>query len=228
MKNPYLKQLAKIGRITVWQIDGTWVRNHLNNEFTNAGQHYRFEMIPTNEFWLDKECTPGEEPFYTHHLLVEWRMMRRGEDYNTALAYADRSERSERRKSGVMKRFRSTRLTPEVMKKIHKKKLLTFANGLVVWLVRGELVRDFCYNDYTEGGHEFVYKFVPKNEVWIDDDLSEEERKVVLLHEVHERRLMSTGMDYHHAHASASRIELHVRHRPSTLEKRLNEEIALQ
>ncbi len=228
MKKPYLTQLDKIGPITVWVVDGQSVRTRLNNEFTNAGQHYRFDMIPTNEFWLDKEYTPGEEQFYIHHLIVEWRMMRRRVPYEKALAYADRSERAERRRSSVMKRFRSQRITPQVMKNIHKKKLLSFSNGLVVWLVRGELVRDFCYNDFTEGGHDHVYKFVPKNEVWIDDDLSVEERMFVLLHEVHERRLMADGMDYHHAHRSASRVEVHARHRPSTLAKRVNDEIAQQ
>ncbi len=224
---PYLKQLEKIGRITVWEVDGTWVRGHLNNEFTNFGQHYRFSMIPTNEFWLDKEYAPGEEVYFIHHLMVEWRLMRAGACYNHAIAYADRSERAERRKSQVMKKFRSKRLTPEVMKKIHKKKLKTLKNGLVVWLVRGELVRDYCYNDYTEGGHDKVYAFVPKDEVWIDDDLEETEREIVLLHEIHERRLMAEGMDYHHAHASAGRIEVPVRHRPSTLQKKLEQEIAM-
>lgn len=227
MKKPYLKELAKIGRITVWMVDGEFVRNNLNEEFTNAGQHYRFSIIPTNEFWLDKEYTPGEETFFTHHLLIEWRLMRKGLPYLHALAYADRSERSERMKSGIMKKFKSKKITPEVIKRIHKKKLATYQNGLVVWLVRGELVRDLCYNDYTEGGHDFVYGFVPKKEVWIDDDLSEEERQFVLLHEVHERRLMADGMDYHHAHASSSAMELHTRHRPSTLTKRLKAEIDL-
>lgn len=227
MKKPYVKELERIGKIHIFIVDGEYVRNHLNSEFTNAGEHYRFSMIPTNEFWLDQEFSSSEEKFYTHHLLVEWRLMRRGISYERALAYADRSERAERRKSGVMKAFRSKRLTPEVMKHIHKKKLAKYANGLVVWLVRGELVRDFCFDDYTEGGHDKVYTFVPKDEVWIDDDLNEEERAFVLLHEVHERRLMAGGMDYHHAHASASRMELSVRHRPSGLEKRLEEEILL-
>ncbi len=227
MKKPYLKQLQKIGNITVWMVDGEFVRDHLNEEFTNAGQHYRFSVIPTNEFWLDKEFDPGEAPFYMHHLLVEWRLMRRGVSYVKALAYADRSERAERKKSGVMKRLRSKRLTEDVMNLIHKKKLATYQNGLVVWLVRGELVRDFCYTDFTEGGHDYVYKFVPKNEVWIDDDLNAEERSFVLLHEVHERRLMADGMDYHHAHASASRLELRTRKESSVLKKRLADEILL-
>lgn len=227
MKKPYLKLFRKIGKISVWIVDGMFVRNKLNSEFTNCGQHYRFPVIPTNEFWLDKEYAPGEEDFYVHHLLVEWRLMRGGMDYVHALSYADRSERAERRKSKVMKKLRYKTLTPENLKRVHKKKLATYSNGLIVWLVRGELVRDLCFNDYTEGGHDFVYPFVPKQEVWIDDDLGEQERAFVLLHEVHERRLMATGMDYHHAHASASRMELGCRHRPATLAKRLEQEIAL-
>ena len=41
--------------------------------------------------------------------------------------------------------------------------------------------------DFTAGGHDYVYEFVPENEVWIDDDIEEQERGYVLLHELHER-----------------------------------------
>jgi hypothetical protein len=57
------------------------VRENLDEEFTNFGQHYRFHFIPINEFWLDQQHAPGEEQFFIDHLLVEYRLMRYGMDY---------------------------------------------------------------------------------------------------------------------------------------------------
>jgi hypothetical protein len=78
--------------------------------------------------------------------------------------------------------------------------------------------------DFTEGGHDHVYEFVPENEVWIDNDLEEAERPYVLLHELHERNLMSKGWTYSRAHEDSSRIEYHCRHHPNELHEALAKE----
>ncbi len=52
---PYIKKVGERGKIFIWIVDGTYVRTHLDEEFTNFGQHYRFKCIPKDEFWLDKE-----------------------------------------------------------------------------------------------------------------------------------------------------------------------------
>ena len=90
-------------------------------------------------------------------------------------------------------------------------------SGLSVWIVSGRLVRSVFDIDFTAGGHDYVYEFVPTNEVWIDDDIEEQERGYVLLHELHERNRMSKGMPYSKAHAESSRIEYHCRHHPDEL-----------
>ncbi|MBU4453287.1 hypothetical protein KKH24_03430, partial [Patescibacteria group bacterium] len=92
--------------------------------------------------------------------------------------------------------------------------------------VRGELVRDIYFIDFTEGGHEFVYDFVPKTEVWIDDDITRGERKFIILHELHERALMAEGKKYPEAHASASRIEHICRHHRKDLKPNLAQAIS--
>ena len=90
-----------------------------------------------------------------------------------------------------------------------------------VWIVQGRLVRSVFDIDFTAGGHDYVYEFVPANEVWIDDDIAEEERGYVLLHELHERNRMSTGWSYDKAHAESSRLEYHCRHHPDELHEKL-------
>lgn len=227
MRKPYLKLLRKVGKFSVWIVDGKHIREHLNGDFTNFGEHYRFHFIPVYEFWVDKEESPDEAEFFIHHLLVEWRLMRTGMEYDNALAYGDRSEKAERFKSKRAKKIRKLRSNSAVLKKIHRKLLAKYQNGIRVWLVRGELVRDLYFVDYTEGGHDKVYRFVPEKEVWIDDDLSRIERRFVLLHEVHERRLMAAGWHYFKAHRSANELEYRCRHRPKLFTLKLKEEIKL-
>jgi hypothetical protein len=90
--------------------------------------------------------------------------------------------------------------------------------------VNGRLVRSVFDIDYTEGGHDYVYEFVPANEVWIDDAVEEPERPFVLLHELHERNLMAKGWPYSKAHADSSRIEYRCRHYPDELHDALAKE----
>ena len=86
-----------------------------------------------------------------------------------------------------------------------------------VWIVNGRFVRSVFDIDFTEGGHDHVYEFVPANEVWIDDAIVEKERGFVLLHELHERNRMEAGLPYSQAHAESSHIEFQCRHHPDEL-----------
>jgi hypothetical protein len=79
------------------------------------------------------------------------------------------------------------------------------------------LVRSAFDIDFTAGGHDHVYEFVPENEVWIDDAIDEKERGFVLLHELHERKRMAEGLIYSKAHTESSRLEFHCRHHPDEL-----------
>jgi hypothetical protein len=228
MKKPYVRMIVTVSKFRVWLVDGRFIRTRIDEEFTNFGQHFRFRFIPRNEFWIDHLHAPGEEHFYIDHLLVENRLMAEGMDYDRALARADRAELKERRKIDyIQKGIDPGRPKTAYVRRIHKRLLKTYSNGLKVWIADGELVRDLFFIDYTEGGHDKVYRFIPKAEVWLDDDLTAGERRYVLLHEVHERRLMAGGMDYTHAHRSSSHIEYTFRHHPTRLKLALAEEMAL-
>ncbi len=107
---------------------------------------------------------------------------------------------------------------------VHARLWKALGNGVQVWFVKGRLVRS-CYDvEFTEGGHDYVYEFVPENEVWIDDDIHEDERGFVLFHELHERNLMAKGMDYDTAHEAASRLERRYRNHPAELHEALAQE----
>jgi hypothetical protein len=227
MKKPYIKKIATISKFSVFLVDGEYVRDHLSEEFTNFGQHFRFRFIPADEFWIDAERTPGEEHFFIDHLLMEHRLMAGGMSYDAALTLADKAEMKERRKVGFIRKGIKPRLNKEeYIRLVHKKKLTRYSTDkLKIWIVDGDLVRDRFFIDFTEGGNDKVYRFIPAHEVWLDNDLQVKERRYVLLHEVHERRLMAQGWTYFKAHRSASTLEYHCRHHPSELSDKLREEI---
>ena len=242
MEKPYLKLIDEIMDFKVWQVDGEYVRDKINREFTNFGQHFRFPFIPKYEFWIDKEHAPGEKHFFIDHLLVEWDLMSKGADYDVAIAKGDLKEKKERAKTTLMEklerivlsaitegengfRIKSGMTAKEVPDLIYEERIHKDYDNIKVWIINGEAVRDLYFIDYTEGGHHFVYPWVPLKEVWLDDDLGPEERNFVLLHELHERFLMAKGLDYSKAHASSSAIEYKCRHNPKLLNSYLKEEL---
>ncbi len=148
-----------------------------------------------------------------------------GMPYDKALERADAVERRERHKTELVREIAALPKAG-IVENIHKRLLKKYSGTVKVWVVNGELVRSLYFIDFTEGGHDKVYHFVPKNEVWIDDDLDLEERRFVLLHELHERHLMSLGWPYFKAHNSASKIEYVCRANPEELEAGLRLEMA--
>ncbi len=219
LKPPYIEKIADRGDISVFSVDGAYIRSRIDEEFTNYGQHYRFPFIPENEFWIDRipaDADRKEVGFFIEHLLVEHRLMASGMPYDRAIEEADRAERSERRKSGDIKRVMTGDGLPDPAQ-VHVRLWKRLENGVSIWIVNGRLVRSVFDIDYTEGGHDHVYEFVPAGEVWIDNDLVEEERPFVLLHELHERNRMAGGWPYSRAHADSSAREYRCRHHPDEL-----------
>lgn len=216
-KLPYIQKVEERGNLQVWIVDGSYIRSHIDEEFTNFGQHYRYPYIPLNELWIAQEAKHDEHPFFIDHLLVEHRLMAKGMPYEKALPLADREERKERRRAGDVRRLtRHGQKLPDG-RDVHERLWKKLENGLSVWIVNGRLVRSVFDIDFTAGGHDHIYEFVPDNEVWIDDDIEEEERSYVLLHELHERNLMAKGWPYSKAHAESSRLEYHYRHHTDEL-----------
>jgi hypothetical protein len=221
---PYLEKIEQRGKFAIWIVDGTFLRGHKDEEFTNFGQHFRYPYIPENEFWIDREAAHDEHRFFIEHLLVEHRLMARGMDYDAALEIADRAERKERRRSGDLRILTHGGKALPDGRDVHERLWKKLESGLAVWVVDGRLVRSAFDIDFTEGGHDYVYEFVPSNEVWIDDAIDEIERPYVLLHELHERNLMAKGMAYFKAHDDSSRLEYHCRHHTDELHDALGKE----
>jgi hypothetical protein len=224
LKQPYVKKDETIGDLQVWIVDGIYIRGHMDEEFTNFGQHYRYPYIPKNELWIDQEAEHDERRFFIDHLLVEHRLMAKGMPYAQAIVEADREERKERRRAGDIRKFTRKGKTLPSGKNVHERLWKMLERGISVWIVNGRMVRSVFDIDYTAGGHDYVYEFVPQNEVWIDDAIEEPERGYVLLHELHERNRMAAGLPYSKAHEESSKLEYHYRHHPDELHDALAKE----
>src|SRR5512136_2583230 len=200
LKPPYVKKITDRDDLTVWAVDGGYVRGRIDEEFTNFGQHFRYKYIPEKEFWIDQGTKSNEWKFFIDHLLVEHRLMARGVPYKKAIVAADVEERKERRRAGDIAKLTNRGQKLPEGKDVHVRLWKKLKDGLSVWIVDGRLVRSVFDIDFTAGGHDYVYEFVPEGEVWIDDAIEEKERGFVLLHELHERKRMAEGLPYSKAH----------------------------
>lgn len=190
----HTKLIHDYGSVQVWEIDGARLRAEKDIEFSNFGVYPDFDYIPQNELWLDHECHPDEQMFFVDHMLAQWKALKHGYTNDQAIEKAYKVEKAERKKASDGG-------------DVHIKKYGETKDGLTIWIVNGRLVRSKYFIDFVEGGHHFVYHWVPLNEVWLDDDLRPQEFPFVLLHELNERKLMSEGWTYNRAHENSSAIE---------------------
>jgi hypothetical protein len=84
-------------------------------------------------------------------------------------------------------------------------------SGVMVFLVDGRYVRENMSEEFIGGGHHYVYDFIPLMEVWLEDTTRSDEVEFYLVHELRERRLMATGIDYITAHDEANNLEFMLR-----------------
>jgi hypothetical protein len=212
MRQPYLKPLKRLaGGVVCFLVDGRWVRDHRDIEFTNGAHDLIRPYVPEGEVWIDREAPgAGELPFLMRHLVRHRALMLQGKTYHQALRRATLAEKRERRAA-----LRRPDLPLEAARRAVRREKI----GEVVevraelWLVDGRGVRDRFYPEFTMGGHGLRYRFIPRREIWIDDAVIASERAEVIAHEVLELQLMRRGMSYPDAHRRASALERRLRRR---------------
>jgi len=226
-ENVHIKKIGEHEELSVWLVDGEKIRKDIDENFVQYDHHGRFHFIPSNEIWIDRETNEDERKYFLEHISWEREFMGQGVTLEEAVEKADKRETRERHDSPRVKSILNAHhARKKALEKIRKEKLDEYSSDNVhVYLVYGEYVRDLYLVGYSEGGHDLVYSFIPSGEVWIEEVLHPSERKFIILHELHERYLMSEGKDYPHAHKGATIIEDHFRENPEGLEERIREEL---
>ncbi len=226
-KDARIKHIGEHDGLSVWLVDGEKIRKDIDENFVEYDHHARFRFIPSDEIWIDQETNEDERAYFLENVSMERKFMNEGMSLGEAVEKADKIEARERRESPRIKNILHAHHTrKKALEKIRKEKLDEYSSDFVhVYLVYGEFVRDIYLVEYAEGGHDLVYSFIPRGEIWIEEVLHPSERAFIILHELHERYLMSQGKDYPHAHKGATIVEDHFRENPEGLEERIREEL---
>jgi hypothetical protein len=210
------KRVLTHGDCTAYSVNAFAVRNAArpDEEFGNFATNGEFpDLIPRGEIWVSEKLVPREGVFFVANALT--RLARRDAGA-TDKAYTDgiETERQLRERiTGLA--FRDGKPHAKVPPEIYLEEYITLPDPrgpVVVWLIRGDLARDYYKTDYTQGGHDYVYPWVPKGEIWVEDGADRHELPFIVCHEYLERRLMrDAGLDYDGAHVTCSGIEFGLR-----------------
>ena len=106
------------------------------------------------------------------------------------------------------------------------KKFIRIQDGLKIYAVDGEWVRNNISVIFGHGGHGYVHEFIPNDEIWIGtrhfegcdcENLVKKEQKVsqkyfdsTVIHEITEFKEMKKGRSYWKAHQIALRKEIEI------------------
>jgi hypothetical protein len=202
---------------TVYSVNGLAVRNAArpDEEFGNFATQDEFsDLIPATEIWISEKLAPKESVFFIANALTQ--LKRQAGGCSPERAYEDglEVERQLREKlNGV--RFRDGKPHKQVPGDLYLEHYVTLPDPegpVEVWLVDGNLVRSYYKTDYTEGGHGYVYPWVPRPQIWVEDGVDRREVPFIVCHEYLERRLMrDEGLGYDTAHTICSKVEFDLR-----------------
>lgn len=173
-------------------VDGYKIRQTLDTDFNvihlsgdDATQYSPKFYIPEDQVWIDHRFRTETE--YLLEVELDWFGKKNG-SYQEIRKLAQ-------------ERVRKLGPPPKYVVRSSRKE------DIRIRYVDGAVVRRYLDPEFVCGGHDLVYEYVPKNEIWIDSHMDKRDFKHVLLHETTERKLMSQGMDYDPAHEFATATE---------------------
>jgi hypothetical protein len=186
-----------------------------DEEFDNFATHNEFpDIIPKGAIWINERAMRREGEFFSANAVARLKALEGGASEDSAYTIglnADRKLRAMR--TGI--RYRAHRPSKRISPRIHVRRYFTLPDEkfpIDVWIVDGLRVRSTYMTNYTEGGHGYVYPWVPKNEIWIEEAIELAEVPFIVAHEYIEHRLMrDEGMEYDKAHECCSEVEFDLR-----------------
>jgi len=99
LKSPRLRRLGKVAGLDVYLVDGEYIRNNFDIDFTCGGQEAVYpSYVPPGEVWIDDALHALDRTATALHEIVERdQMMRYGKSYDDAHEVASATERPFRR-----------------------------------------------------------------------------------------------------------------------------------
>lgn len=217
--NPKLRKKRVLSHtdFTVYSVNAFAVRNAAepDEEFGNFATRDEFaDLIPEGEIWISEKLAAKEGIFFIANALTQ--LARQANGVSPERAYDDGLEVEQglrERINGIAYREgKPHKQVPDAVYLEHYTTLPDPQGPVEVWLVDGNVVRSYYKTDYTEGGHGYVYPWVPRPQIWIEDGVDHHEVPFIVSHEYLERRLMrDAGMEYDPAHEVCSALEFDLR-----------------
>src|ERR1035437_7959796 len=65
-----------------------------------------------------------------------------------------------------------------------------------VWIVDGDLIRDHVQEEFTNYSFHYRFSFIPKDEIWIDEQASSDESQFYIDRLLYQIKLIKNGMSY--------------------------------
>jgi hypothetical protein len=210
-------------------VDGPLVRQKIYPEFLYGGNEQRYLFNPKYEIWVDNSISVEEYKYTVAHELNERHLMAAlGYSYSAAHDSSLRLERKMRLsdlESAINHEAELPKVAPCDCDKIKEipelgdsiklkgiyLQLYSVRQGIAIWIVDGANVRRDVYPDFGFSGNDLAYYFIPKNEIWIDAQISCEETEFSILCELNERNYMASGEDYDHAYEKGLSEEMKFR-----------------
>lgn len=87
----YLGEACPHG-LSIALVDGTYVRDHMDSDFCQGGNEFRYDFVPVGELWVEDQIDPDEWALIAFHECHESELMRRGQNYGPAHDEAKRLE----------------------------------------------------------------------------------------------------------------------------------------
>jgi hypothetical protein len=225
----YRFYMGKEGNYDIWIIDGNQVRLKIFSSFLYGGNEQRYPFNPKGEIWIDNAISCEEYYLTLAHELNERHLMAKfGWKYITAHDSSLSLEQTIRHSNEEICRIHEASLNKvavtdydnikeikDIPDSIHLQNIYRIPagtrEGIAIWIVDGYMVRKNIYPDFGFSGNDLSYHFIPKNEIWIDGQISCEETEYSITTELKERQLMIEGKSYDDAYSDA--IDLTLKHR---------------
>ena len=201
----------------VYTVDAFAIRNAAqpDEEFDNVAIHDDFpDIIARGTIWTAQATWDKEGRFFTANAVTELKAVDSGKSKSDAYDAGIAAEQRLRKKeTGIT--YRDGRPHRKVPDEIYVSRYCNLSDEKEkthVWIVEGHLVRCYYKTDYTEGGHGYVYPWIPHGQIWIERSIEKAEIPYILAHEYIESRLMrDEGLKYDEAHEQCSEMEFDLR-----------------
>ncbi|MCX6169279.1 MAG: hypothetical protein NTX65_08065 [Ignavibacteriales bacterium] len=221
IKGVYRVPLVERDGKKIWIVDGLIIRREIYPEFLYGGNEERYPFIPKNEIWIDHAISVEEFEYTLAHELNERNLMARygmsyEEAHDSSLVLEHRIRHRDQLKADEHEK-KIGRVSPTdcdglkqlsdlpdsiSLIKVYRKYIRT-EDGINIWIVDGSNVRRDVFPDFGLSGNDLAYNFIPKNEIWIDGDISCEETEFSITSELVERKFMAQKENYDYAYLKA-------------------------